>query len=688
MRRTTIKPKILYRLAQEYIRTLPRRTYAKGGRPRTYDDALILTIASLQNLNQYSFREALEYCEDYFSGLPALSTYHDRLSQFNASIAQGFTEYIGKKIVAISKNTPKKRRVFVLDGTGFSYHDSYPMKFFNGMDIRKIRTHVKIGAVMGLAGKRRFVVSTMAGPAYASDMTLIQPLIEQLPPGKGCVLGDKGFDSHRKLVSDEEKTIIGFSMKWKTQDETKEIIRRVYEFASRDKVLFVLGNLISTCSYDEILREPGFEGVLAVVGEGEDALVSIVKNSMVGPIDLNNYANIPNLTYNQSGIIATPAVGRINLKMYPDQTIPDASKLYDSEYKVYAYETSRGCAWGVCSFCSIKHQFGGLFSKKEEVWGWRCYPVEKVLADFRSFAAQGARVFDLKDSEFFGPVRSRNGIDPFDQTAERVEALARGLIEINEGLEEKISINHVSVKVDTIYRDGETRKNKRKRELYELLKEAGLNGVYLGVESGSHEQLRRYCKGSTVEENKVAVQIMRDIGLNLEVGFIFFDGLVTIGELLENVKFIEETELYETPSRLFGSLRIQTCTPYYKIAEKSDLVGEYDPGMMTSRCLFQHEGIQQIEDTFNLWEEPTRKLIKLLPREANVAVYRGDFYFMKDLVMVASSGPESMQKVLASHVSSRHDLLTGFAKEFRDGDILEEYLADAIRSNGRLLARK
>jgi len=205
MRRTTIKPKILYRLAQEYIRTLPRRTYAKGGRPRTYDDALILTIASLQNLNQYSFREALEYCEDYFSGLPALSTYHDRLSQFNASIAQGFTEYIGKKIVAISKNTPKKRRVFVLDGTGFSYHDSYPMKFFNGMDIRKIRTHVKIGAVMGLAGKRRFVVSTMAGPAYASDMTLIQPLIEQLPPGKGCVLGDKGFDSHRIMATIIEK---------------------------------------------------------------------------------------------------------------------------------------------------------------------------------------------------------------------------------------------------------------------------------------------------------------------------------------------------------------------------------------------------------------------------------------------------------------------------------------------------
>lgn len=192
MRRTTIKPKILYRLAQEYIRTLPQRAYAKGGRPRTYDDALILTIASIQNLNQYSSREALEYCEDYFPNLPALSTYHDCLSQFNSSIAQGFTEYVGGKIIVLSGNTPK-RRVFVMDGTGFSYHDSYPMKFFNGMDIRKIRTHVKIGAIIGLAGKRRCVISTMAGPAYASDMTLIQPLLDQLPTGKGYVLGGQGI---------------------------------------------------------------------------------------------------------------------------------------------------------------------------------------------------------------------------------------------------------------------------------------------------------------------------------------------------------------------------------------------------------------------------------------------------------------------------------------------------------------
>ena len=203
MRRTSIKPKRLYELAREYLATQPHPPpNPKGGRPRTYDDALILTIASIQNLNQYSFREALEYCEDHFPELPALSTYHDRLEHFTPDIAQGFIRHIGTKIVAATKTkAPPKGRLFVMDGTGFSYHDSYPMKFFRGMEIRKIRTHVKIGALMGRSGKRRFVVSARAGPAYTSDVRLIQPLLEELPNGRGYVLGDKGFDSHRIMTT-------------------------------------------------------------------------------------------------------------------------------------------------------------------------------------------------------------------------------------------------------------------------------------------------------------------------------------------------------------------------------------------------------------------------------------------------------------------------------------------------------
>ena len=73
------------------------------------------------------------------------------------------------------------------------------------MDIRKIKTHVKAGVVIGFVGMKRYVVSASAGKSYTGDTVLIQPLLEKLPKGKGSVLGDKGFDSRRIMATIEDK---------------------------------------------------------------------------------------------------------------------------------------------------------------------------------------------------------------------------------------------------------------------------------------------------------------------------------------------------------------------------------------------------------------------------------------------------------------------------------------------------
>lgn len=196
MRRTAIKPKRLYQLAVEFMASRPARTsHGEGGRPRIYDDALILTIASIQNLHQFSYREALEFCEDYFTELPTLSTYHYRLETFSPDIPQGFIEHLGKKIV---QGAPEKGRFFIMDGTGFSFRDVYPMKFHLGTDIRKIRAHVKVAALVAATGKRKFVVVASAGPPYASEIKLIEPLLDRMDIPTD-VLGDKGYDCIRLI---------------------------------------------------------------------------------------------------------------------------------------------------------------------------------------------------------------------------------------------------------------------------------------------------------------------------------------------------------------------------------------------------------------------------------------------------------------------------------------------------------
>ncbi len=62
MRRTSIKPKMLYKIARELIKSYPNiKKYQNVGRPKKYNDSLILTILAIQNLYGFSFREVLEF---------------------------------------------------------------------------------------------------------------------------------------------------------------------------------------------------------------------------------------------------------------------------------------------------------------------------------------------------------------------------------------------------------------------------------------------------------------------------------------------------------------------------------------------------------------------------------------------------------------------------------------------------
>lgn len=204
MRRTAIRPARIYGLAREFLGT-PKAApgNGKGGRPRQYDDALVLTIACVQNLHQFSYREALEFCGDLFPDVPALATYHYRLKRMSGGTGQRFVEFLGTKI---TEKTHRKVRFYIADGTGFSFHDAYPMQFHLGTEIRKIKAHVKCAVLAGVFGHHRFAVAAAAGRPYASELKLSLPLIKHLAPApRSYVLGDKGFDCIRLIRMIREK---------------------------------------------------------------------------------------------------------------------------------------------------------------------------------------------------------------------------------------------------------------------------------------------------------------------------------------------------------------------------------------------------------------------------------------------------------------------------------------------------
>lgn len=55
------------------------------------------------------------------------------------------------------------------------------------------------------------------------------------------------------------------------------------------------------------------------------------------------------------------------------------------------------------------------------------------------------------------------------------------------------------------------------------MKRAGLREVFVGVKSGSSGQLRRFGKPVTADLNKQALGILRELGLEIDIGYILLD---------------------------------------------------------------------------------------------------------------------------------------------------------------------
>ncbi len=171
---------------------------------------------------------------------------------------------------------------------------------------------------------------------------------------------------------------------------------------------------------------------------------------------------------------------------------------------------SRGC-YGRCSFCSINSLY-----RLSEGKTWRGRTPFNVVEELEELYGRGFREFKFVDDSFFGPDKeARNRVKIFAQ-----EIIKRGI-----DIKFRISVRVNNVDFDT----------------FKLLRQAGLYSVSLGVESGVQRMLNTFKKGTSVEQNYNAIQILQELGIITLMGFIGFDPYITLEELEENLFFLHRT---------------------------------------------------------------------------------------------------------------------------------------------------
>ncbi|UCH94403.1 MAG: B12-binding domain-containing radical SAM protein [Candidatus Aminicenantes bacterium] len=173
---------------------------------------------------------------------------------------------------------------------------------------------------------------------------------------------------------------------------------------------------------------------------------------------------------------------------------------------------SRGCLYN-CSFCSIRQFYGGAPGPLR-----RIRSPQDVAAEMKYlYKSRGICLFLFQDDDF--AAKSDRQVRWIENFLHELEAA---------GLKGKIGWK-VSCRVDDIQPDVMAR-----------CRDHGLLVVYLGVESGSRLGLKTLNKHVTVEQNLAAMQTLKDVGLEFDMGFMLFDPDSTMETVRENLHFLRQ----------------------------------------------------------------------------------------------------------------------------------------------------
>lgn len=427
--------------------------------------------------------------------------------------------------------------------------------------------------------------------------------------------------------------IIGMSVDFKEYDIAEELLK---EFDKNNiKATKVLGNILPFLLSEKFLKD--HPQVLISYGEGEESWCDLAlwKSGKLA------FDQISGIRYWRDGrIFQTPIryIDMKNCKLPALDTLP----LLAARNGILTLELSRGCDYSACAFCPREHKTSF----------WRGMPAEIAVNQIAELTAAAKMInmpslIYLADEELVGELSDGTEY-------KRIEEIGRLLIK-----------NHVdctlnaSVRADSLYNAKKTmEENEKIIYAWRILKEAGLEKLFIGVESGTEEQLKRYGKGTTPDQNIWAIRLATILGIQIRVGFVMFDPLMeNEQELFRNMMFLNRKDavlkpqkkitnkrvldiikgqevpeefltgdkIYKYVSYLFTGLEVFVKAPYFQQVKQFEkkrnvkLLGEYDWELGKIKTKYVNEQIGILQKKLEEWVEENYSLtytLKCLAKNA------------------------------------------------------------------------
>lgn len=270
---------------------------------------------------------------------------------------------------------------------------------------------------------------------------------------------------------------------------------------------FTMGGHFITVEATEVLRAVPQLGSV-VRHEGEETLLELYEN-LDQP---DRWEQIQGMAFRRNGsIIVTPARPLIqNLDILPFP-VRSGQTAKHRDIGISSIVASRGCYYD-CSFCSIQEFYREPPGQKRRSRS----PASVAMEMEQLFHELDVRIFVFQDDDFQMKGRTHG---------QWVESF---LDELNARRLANNILWRISCRIDDL-----------DRRMLLRMRDSGLAGVYLGIESGSDQELLTFNKHYCVNEVYNALDMLSEIGMAYEYGFMLLGPYSTMTTTRENINFLK-----------------------------------------------------------------------------------------------------------------------------------------------------
>jgi len=364
----------------------------------------------------------------------------------------------------------------------------------------------------------------------------------------------------------EGPCMLGFSLLQAITEAARLMIQGLRERGCQAPI--ALGGWLPTAAPQDLMAWIP-EAAFLLQGEAEDTLPQLVAAWRTGA----GFDAIAGLVWRgPDGLIANPhppTLIDVETLPFPRHYLQDS----DDEALRQAplpMQSSRGCHWGVCTFCSTAGRYGHK--------GWRLRSIDHLMAEIdANVDAFGTTHISFVDDSFLGP---------HDAGIQRAHQLIKALKERKYGL---------VFSIDCLITDIEA-------PLFAALQEAGLRQVFVGVDSGSKKSLKRFRKGFTPQQALQQVRLLQDLGLEVVTGYIGFEPYMGLDEVRDTIEFLAH-DLGHTgnPAKYLRRYFPNHNTPlWHRLKKDGLLTGDFPDWSFQ----FKHAQVAQLYETLTAESQP------------------------------------------------------------------------------------